>query len=94
MIITEFSEVAVPFIDMGSEDEKQVVCRQCFSTMRVLHVAANAYTCLTCGARVCIMCGCTDDRACIGGCNWLSRGICSSHKQELLEMAARVFGGS
>jgi len=94
MTISEFSEVAVPVIGL-SEDDRQVTCRQCYSTMRAVHVAANGYQCLTCNALVCVMCGCTDDRACIGGCYWwLSPGICSSHKQELHELALKVFGGA
>jgi hypothetical protein len=26
----------------------------------------------------CRMCGCTDDRACAGGCSWVVYGLCSS----------------
>lgn len=28
-------------------------------------------------ARMCIKCGCTDARACNGGCHWVSTDICS-----------------
>lgn len=28
--------------------------------------------------QVCIGCGCTDDRACEGGCWWVTRDVCSS----------------
>jgi hypothetical protein len=26
----------------------------------------------------CVICGCTDDRACEGGCHWVAPGLCSS----------------
>ena len=28
-------------------------------------------------ARNCRICGCTDDRACAGGCHWVAPGLCS-----------------
>ena len=29
-------------------------------------------------ARSCRICGCTDDRACKGGCHWIDRDLCSA----------------
>lgn len=37
--------------------------------------ARGVIACVACGAamiRTCIACGCTDDRACEGGCSWVS----------------------
>lgn len=28
--------------------------------------------------RSCRVCGCTDDRACPGGCSWVDEGLCSA----------------
>lgn len=34
--------------------------------------------------RACRICGCTDDRACLGGCSWLEEDLCSTcARQEL-----------
>lgn len=43
----------------------------------------GVYFCPVCDAAVCIVCGCTEDNACIGGCSWLEPGLCSTHKPEL-----------
>lgn len=43
--------------------------------------------------RACVACGCTDDRACPGGCSWVSRSppLCSAcvPTEALLERATR-----
>ncbi len=35
--------------------------------------------------RICRKCGCTDNRACHGGCFWIGLDLCSSCYQILLE---------
>lgn len=37
----------------------------------------------SCGELVCIICGCTENHACEGGCSWAGPGICSTHIEEL-----------
>lgn len=37
---------------------------------------------------VCRLCGCTDARACPGGCWWYEPGLCTAHPDEVL-LAAR-----
>lgn len=34
------------------------------------------------GVRVCRVCGCTEDRACVLGCTWVEEDLCSSHPEE------------
>lgn len=36
-------------------------------------------------AQVCVKCGCTDARACPGGCFWIHKNICSMHYGEKYE---------
>jgi ParB/RepB/Spo0J family partition protein len=44
----------------------------------------------------CIICGCTDDEACDGGCSWMvvdretGRGVCNSHSLTLREAEAKL----
>ena len=42
---------------------------------------------------VCRVCGCTDDRACPGGCSWVAANLCSRCAPGVLEdpTARRVF---
>ena len=47
------------------------------------------YHCQHCGAVVCVLCGCTDERACEAGCSWIEPGICSTHREELNAAFAR-----
>jgi hypothetical protein len=92
MTITEFSEVAVPLVNYELQsDVRQVFCGLCGQLTDAVEIANGCYQCPSCKSNICVMCGCTEERACVGGCYWLSPGICSSHKQELHEMAARVF---
>lgn len=32
----------------------------------------------------CRLCGCTESRACPGGCRWIAEGVCSSHLEEVV----------
>ncbi len=93
MTFTGTAEYAVPIIGQQHQDAQMVVCQSCDHVSDQLTIARFGYCCPNCESSICIMCGCTDRYQCIGGCSWLSPGICSSHKEELKEMAARVFGG-
>lgn len=44
--------------------------------------------CPFCLSRICLLCGCTNDRACKGGCAWQAANpaVCSNHTAE--EVAA------
>jgi len=90
MTLTGMADYAVPIIGQH-EDAKPVVCQSCDTVSDALTIANSGYTCPGCESRICIMCGCTDRFACKGGCSWLNPGICSSHREELQEMARRVF---
>lgn len=43
---------------------------------------------LAAAGRACIFCGCTDDRACMGGCSWVSTSppICSACTETIGEL--------
>lgn len=68
------------------------VCGRCGSALKgLLRVEADGYRCQSCNSRVCIVCGCTDERACADGnyrCYWVGPGFCSTHIKEL-EIALR-----
>ena len=94
MLIGELSEVAVPRVDLEAElDERPVFCMECGLHNDAVWLGKNGFQCPGCRSFICVMCGCAEQRACIGGCHWLTPGICSSHKQELHELAVKVFGG-
>ena len=93
MTITGIAEYAVQIIGEQQEEAKPVVCQSCVHESDQMTIANFGYQCPGCESRICIMCGCTDRCQCLGGCSWLNPGICSSHREELQEMAARVFGG-
>jgi hypothetical protein len=35
--------------------------------------------CASCFSRICVLCGCVEERACDDGCSWMYPGICSTH---------------
>jgi hypothetical protein len=103
MTIYEFAEVATPTI-APADDTSQVQCRSCDLITDATTIAKNGYCCPDCDLPICVMCGCTEESACVpdidndldgaaAACHWINPGICSSHKDELKEMANRVFGG-
>lgn len=74
--------------------ESEIQCRSCFTVLDPdqLMIAGVPYVCPGCGDRICYVCGCTESRACAGGCYWISSGICSSHKEGLLTLIKNQFG--
>lgn len=42
--------------------------------------------------RTCRVCGCTDARACEGGCSWIEKDLCSAHAKE--NQFETIFGAS
>ncbi len=92
MVISDLADVATPKTN-SQEVDRPVCCAECRFMTTAIMIGNNFYHCPNCEADICLMCGCTANAACIGGCSWISPGICSSHKEELQEMARRVFGG-
>src|SRR5207253_3115838 len=87
----------------AQEDERPVMCADCQCLTTTIIIGGNFYRCPNCGADICVMCGCTVESPCLGGsldnpeledlaCHWINPGICSSHKEELKELALKVFG--
>lgn len=46
------------------------------AAMRELAVAAKRFAAAL--PKACRVCGCTTERSCEGGCNWIAPGLCSS----------------
>jgi hypothetical protein len=40
------------------------------------------------GERRCRVCGCKDDRACLGGCSWVEDDLCSTCEEAIAVLAA------
>ncbi len=53
-----------------------------YSYPEIARFTAHDHTSVLAGVRrapqVCQKCGCTDDRACPGGCSWVNTDICSA----------------
>ena len=47
--------------------------------------------CPGCGEAVCMLCGCTDQKACARGCAWLRPFVCSTHVEALKAEYERIF---
>jgi hypothetical protein len=64
-------------------------CANCLAPLGELNLILSpkreprGYACTSCDAKVCTVCGCTDNRACNGSCHWVAPGICSTHQPEL-----------
>jgi len=41
------------------------------------------------GIRACLVCGCTDERACINGCFWAGHNLCSACWEVMSERRSR-----
>ncbi len=65
-----------------------VVCAQCGNDQ--ITDWKDDVICTACHARVCILCGCTDDRACRDGCSWMLPGVCSTHDGDVRMAALTV----
>lgn len=68
--------------------------RQCLAALKLEHVQDTVRKALarrlrSLGIRACRKCGCTEARACAGGCWWVSLDVCSAHEQEALRWARR-----
>ena len=85
---TDYEEL---FLAATALPPEAVTCSGCLTPLMPLDIASNGYRCPLCGARVCVLCGCTDEAACEGGCAWTGLGICSTHENELRAEVARVF---
>jgi hypothetical protein len=65
-------------------------CANCLTQLTRLTVRDDSYRCPTCDAKVCVVCGCTEKRACPGGCSWVEPGFCSTHVDEMDAALRRV----
>lgn len=90
--LSEFAAVAVPRV-APALDVRLVWCRECKTRSDAVEIANEGFLCPDCGVPICVMCGCTDRVACIGGCRWVFPGRCSSHNEELRLLALQVFLG-
>jgi ribosome modulation factor len=68
-------------------EAKEVRCAACGSTVIAGEVRAEVGHCPVCQTKVCIYCGCTDQRACPGGCCWIAPGVCSSHPERQMAVS-------
>jgi hypothetical protein len=93
MTLADMAEVAVVIGAPQEENARAVTCAECGLETDAVTCAERGFTCPDCEARICVMCGCTDNVPCLLGCAWVSPGRCTSHNPELRELAARVFGG-
>lgn len=64
-------------------------CANCDQPLLDLAIVSDEYHCPACGAAVCVLCGCTEQNACTGGCSWVMPGICSTHDDALDAALAR-----
>jgi len=58
-------------------------CAGCQNQLLTLREEPDCYRCPHCLAKVCMICGCSEERACPGGCFWAGPGFCSTHLEEL-----------
>lgn len=93
MTITEFAEVVRTGTSALPED-RPVKCAQCLTITSAVMIAESGYLCPGCLSQICVMCGCTTYMACVGGCYWVTPGICSSHETELKQLANEVFAAA
>jgi hypothetical protein len=54
-------------------------CHNCGFELSEVTRSRKGYLCPGCDAAVCVVCGCTENRACAEGCSWISPGLCSTH---------------
>jgi hypothetical protein len=71
-----------------------IICKSCRCVLTAVLIAESGYSCPGCGNEICVMCGCTEDCSCLGGCSWIPGllGVCNRHEDELTRACATVFG--
>lgn len=67
-----------------------VTCKNCGTPATGAQIMISE-GCPGCGYAVCMLCGCTDQRACPLGCTWLRPFVCSTHAKALVAEYERVF---
>jgi hypothetical protein len=77
----------------GESAPGDTACARCLEPLRVVAIVGKTFRCLSCGASVCLLCGCTDDEPCAGGCYWIAPGLCSAHEELYEQVAASVRAG-
>lgn len=73
-VSTTFSGAALAALLEGPLPELMIVGGDAHRRLRLTITGKDALRHLP---RMCIFCGCTEDRACSGGCSWVARDVCS-----------------
>lgn len=76
---------------MSVEKLPRVKCANC-DQLQIPEQILIAAGCVRCLSPLCLICGCTDDRACPPGCQWLTPFVCDNHFQTLINEIERHFG--
>lgn len=79
LMVAKFLSFVLDVVKVGHRRS----CPDCDSALRSVHVASDGYRCPYCKVKICIICGCTEKRACFGGCSWAAPGFCSAHTEEI-----------
>lgn len=74
--------VCAPSDTQATVETNDLRCATCSIVLPIETLKKNHCYCPRCGDMVCLICGCTDSRACVGRCWWMSPGVCSSHEEE------------
>jgi hypothetical protein len=80
MTLTEYADVAVPKTPRDRYRLIEVLCALC--GFDEIAIWKEEVICASCHARICVLCGCVDELACVGGCWWILPGVCSSHEDD------------
>lgn len=78
MKLTKLAEIALPKQPPDAWRMIDVLCALC--GFDHITIEDDQVVCGHCRARVCVLCGCVDEIACISGCYWLLPGVCSTHE--------------
>lgn len=63
------------------EGRKRVLMSLSLEELGIISDALDSYA----GPVSCRVCGCTDDEACPGGCEWVENDLCSAHGEGAIE---------
>jgi len=88
--LTNMTEYAAPKPRRDGERYRmrEAVCASC--SHNEITQWKEAIICTACHARVCVLCGCTDEAACPDGCSWMLPGVCSTHDGDVRIAALAV----
>jgi len=78
-------------MSFDGHEHQAIQCANCQTIQDAIEMLEND-GCITCGEPLCLLCGCTEQRACDPHCAWLRPFVCSSHIAELLRRVEFHFG--